>query len=98
VAKWGKLVIKPNDSLLLRLHIDIQCLTHVQILHFPNATFLNYTKIQSSFKIFSAASFRSLLKASSTASSAILIVSSVVFMAGSASRSYARVAVKIQLQ
>jgi hypothetical protein len=71
----------------INIHIDIQCLTHVRILHFPNTTFLKYTKIQSSFMIFSAASFRSLLTASSTASSAILIVSSAAFMAGSASRS-----------
>jgi hypothetical protein len=29
----------------INIHIDIQCLTHVQILHSPNTTFLNYTKI-----------------------------------------------------
>jgi hypothetical protein len=29
----------------INIHIDIQCLTHVQILNFPNVTFLNYTKI-----------------------------------------------------
>jgi hypothetical protein len=28
----------------INIHIDIQCLTHVRILRFPNATFLNYTK------------------------------------------------------
>jgi hypothetical protein len=73
----------------INIHIDIQCLTHIRILHFPNTTFLKYTRIQSSFNIFSVASFRSLSTASSTASSVILIVSNAALMAGSASRSYA---------
>jgi hypothetical protein len=72
----------------INIHTDIQCLTHIQILHFPNTTFLKYTRIRSSFNIFSAASFRSLSTASSTASSAILIVSNAAFMAGSTSGSY----------
>jgi hypothetical protein len=72
----------------IKIHTDIQCLTHIRILHFSNTTFLKYTRIQSSFNIFSATSFRSLLTALSTASSAILIVSNVAFMAGSASGSY----------
>jgi hypothetical protein len=71
----------------INIHIDIQCLTHVRILHFPNTTLLKYIRSQSSFKIFSAASFSSLLIASSTASSAIFIVSNAAFMAGSASGS-----------
>jgi hypothetical protein len=29
----------------INIHIDIQCLTHVRILNFPNTTFLKYTKI-----------------------------------------------------
>jgi hypothetical protein len=65
----------------INIHIDIKCLTHVRILYFPNTTFLKCTRIQSSFKIFSAASFNSLLTASSTASSAIFIVSNAAFMA-----------------
>jgi hypothetical protein len=72
----------------INIHIDIQCLTHVRILNFPNTTFLKCTRNQSSFKIFSAASFSSLLTASSTASSAIFIVSNAAFMARSALRSY----------
>jgi hypothetical protein len=63
------------------IHIDIQCLTGMNIT--SHKYFLATQKIQSSFKIFSAASFRSLL----TASLAILIVYSAAFMAGSASRS-----------
>jgi hypothetical protein len=47
-----------------------------------------YTRIQSSFNIFSAASFRSLLTALSTALLAILIVSNASFMAGSTSGLY----------
>jgi hypothetical protein len=62
----------------INIHIDIQCSTHVRILHFPNTTFLKCTRIQSSFKTFSAASFNSLLTASSIVSSAIFIVSNVV--------------------
>jgi hypothetical protein len=72
----------------INIHTDIQCLTHIQILHFPNTTFLKYIRIQSSFSIFSAASFRSLSTASSTASSAIIFVSNAAFMAGLASGSY----------
>jgi hypothetical protein len=71
----------------INIHIDIQCLTHVRILHFPNTTFLKYTRSQSSFKIFSAASFNSLLTTSSTTSSTIFIVSNAAFMAGLASGS-----------
>jgi hypothetical protein len=71
----------------INIHIDIQCLSHVRILHFSNTIFLKYTRSQSSFKIFSAASFSSLLTPSSTASSAIFIVSNAAFMAGSASES-----------
>jgi hypothetical protein len=55
---------------------------------YQNTTFLKGTRIQSSFKIFSAASFNSLLTASSTASSTIFSVSNDAFMAGSASGSY----------
>jgi hypothetical protein len=29
----------------INIHIDIQCLTHVRILHFPNTTSLKYTRI-----------------------------------------------------
>jgi hypothetical protein len=47
-----------------------------------------YTRIQSSFNIFSAALFSILLTASSTASSAILIVSNDPLIAGSTSGSY----------
>jgi predicted ATP-grasp superfamily ATP-dependent carboligase len=71
----------------INIHIDIQCLTYLQILHFPNITFLKGTRIQSSFRIFLVASF-SLLTASSTASSTILIVSNAAFMARSLSGSY----------
>jgi hypothetical protein len=55
---------------------------------YTNITFLKYTRIQSSFNIFPTALFRSLSTASSTASLAIFIVSSVAFMAGSTSGSY----------
>jgi hypothetical protein len=60
---------------------------------YTNITFLKhytscYTRVQSSFRIFSAASFRSLLTASSIASSAILIISIACFIIGSASGSY----------
>jgi hypothetical protein len=72
----------------INIHIDIQCLTHVRILHFPDTIFLKCTRIQSSFKFFSAASCNNLLIALSTASLAILIVSNAAFMAGSASGSY----------
>jgi hypothetical protein len=72
----------------INIHTNTQCLTHIRILHFPNTIFLKYIRIQSSFNIFLAASFRSLLIASSTVSSAILIVSNAVFMAGLASGSY----------
>jgi hypothetical protein len=72
----------------IHIHIDIQCLAHVRILHFLNTTFLRCTISQSSFKIFSATSFSNLLTASSMASSAIFIVSNAAFMAGSASGSY----------
>jgi hypothetical protein len=77
-----------KEIYFINIHIDIQCLTHIRILHFSNTTFLKYTRIQSSFNIFSAASFRSLFTTSSMASSAILIVSNAAFMAGSASGSY----------
>ena len=53
-----------------------------------NTTFLKGTRIQSSFRIFSAASFNNFLTASSTASSAIFIVCNVAFMTGPASGSY----------
>jgi hypothetical protein len=72
----------------INIHTDIQCLTHIRILRFLNTTFLKYTRIQSSFNIFSSASFRSLSTASSTTSSAILIVSNAAFMARSALGSY----------
>jgi hypothetical protein len=72
----------------INIHTDIQCLTHIRILHFSNTIFLKYTRIQSSFNIFLTASFRSLFTASSMASSAILIVSNAAFMAGSALGSY----------
>jgi hypothetical protein len=76
-----------KEMYYINVYIDIQYLTHLRILHSPNTIFLKYTIIQSSFKIFSAASFSSLLTASSTASSAIFIVSNAAFMAGSASGS-----------
>jgi hypothetical protein len=72
----------------INIHTNIQCLTYIRILHFSNTSFSKYTRIQSSFNIFSATSFRSLLTASSIASSVILIVSNATFMAGSASGSY----------
>jgi hypothetical protein len=80
--------IHRKEIYYINIYIDIQCLTYVRILHSQNTTFLKGTRIQSSFKIFSAASFNSLLIASSTASSAIFIVSNAAFMAGSASGSY----------
>ena len=81
----------------INIHIDIQYLTHVRILHLPNTTFLKYTRSQSSFKIFSATSFSSLLTTSSMTSSAIFIVSNAAFMAGLASGHKAQVGVKVQL-
>ena len=63
-----------------------------------NTTFLKGTRIQSSFRIFSVASFNSLLTASSTASSAIFIVSNAAFMADRLQDHMARVTVIVQLR
>jgi hypothetical protein len=79
-------ITKKYIALIYTQIFDVQLIYGYYI--FQKITFPKYTRIQSSFSIFSAASFRSLLTTSSTASSAILIVSIACFMTGSASGSY----------